>query len=221
MGIDSSAEYYDEKYFSWQKNIGEFGGKANTFKFIKSVGKDFTLIDYGCGGGFLLKNLDAKNKIGIELNINAHKLIKENGAEPFVSAQECQKNLGQRFADLIISNNALEHTLNPYDEIQKLYPLLKQGGKIHFIVPLDSINYKWKPNDVNNHLYSWSPMNLGKLFLESGFEVVSVKPYIHKWPPFYRRIQSIFGWKIFNLVCRIYGKIERSWFQIEIIAVKA
>jgi len=221
MGVDNSKTYYDEEYFKWQKDIGDFGGKANTFKFLKSSNINLTVIDYGCGGGFLLKNLPCENRIGIEINESAHKIITQNGIQPFKSADHCKEKLGNEFADLIISNNALEHTLNPYDEIQKLYPLLKKGGKMHFIVPLDSINYKWKPNDVNNHLYSWSPMNLGNLFVEAGFEVVSVKPYIHKWPPFYRRIQSIFGWKIFNLACRIYGRIERSWFQIEIIAVKA
>lgn len=43
--------YYDEKYFEWQKTVGEFGGKANLFKFEKYINEDSDVLDFGCGGG--------------------------------------------------------------------------------------------------------------------------------------------------------------------------
>jgi hypothetical protein len=62
-------------------------------------------------------------------------------------------------------------------------------------------------------------MNLGNLFTEAGYRVEYSRSYIHKWPPFYKQI-SAFGWPIFNLACRIFGHLERSWFQVEIKATK-
>ena len=32
----SSKDHYNEKYFSWQKYVGKFGGQANKIKFDES-----------------------------------------------------------------------------------------------------------------------------------------------------------------------------------------
>ena len=213
-------DYYDANYFNWQKSIGEFGGKANAFKFKKSIKESSTVIDFGCGGGFLLKNLSCSERIGIEPNKNTHNQIKINNAKPFSSSQQLLKKKGMEFADVIISNNALEHTLNPLLEIKALYPLLRKGGLIHFLVPCDNISLKYKPNNIDYHLYSWSPMNIGNLFTEAGYKVHKVTTSNQKWPPFYRKIQRLFGWKLFFVICKIYALFDRSWFQVEIIAYK-
>ena len=60
--------YYDADYFEWQKDIGLFGGWANAHKFRASVSKEDTVVDFGCGGGFLLAHLECKRRIGIEPN---------------------------------------------------------------------------------------------------------------------------------------------------------
>lgn len=211
--------FYDAKYFDWQKNVGEFGGWANSHKFKQSVISNMVVVDFGCGGGFLLNNLNCRRKIGIEPNSTAAKQIKDFGIEHYSSSTEAIHNLGEGIADLVISNNALEHTLNPLEEIKNLKHLLKPNGVIHFFVPCDSINYKYNPKDINHHLFSWSPQNLGNLFVEAGYTVKYSKPYIHKWPRSYRKI-AVLGWPIFNMICRLYGHIERSWFQVEIKAMK-
>jgi SAM-dependent methyltransferase len=215
----SASSYYDADYFDWQKNIGAFGGWANAFKFKDSISPQDTVIDFGCGGGFLLKNLECKTKIGIEPNLSAAESVKKFGIQHFQSPIEAFNHLGEGIADVIISNHALEHTLNPLQEIKNLRPLLKVGGVIHFVVPCDSIDYQYNPKDINYHLFSWSPQNLGNLFTEAGYSVQYSKPYIHKWPPFYRKIAKL-GWPIFNIACRLYGRIERTWYQVEVRAVK-
>lgn len=215
-----ASAYYGAGYYDWQKSIGEFGGWANAFKFKKSISKDDNVIDFGCGGGFLLKNLECKNRIGIEPNPSAAESVKGFGIRHFSSPADALNQLGEFVADVIISNNALEHTLNPLQEIKNLKPLLKVGGTIHFVVPCTSISYKYNPKDINYHLFSWSPQDLGNLFTEAGYEIEYSRPYIHKWPPHYDKIAK-FGWPTFNLACRIYGRIERSWFQVELRAKRA
>lgn len=216
---EAVSQYYDNDYFDWQKNIGAFGGWANSSKFSKSLSKEDVVVDFGCGGGFLLNKLECAIKIGIEPNASASQTIQGNGVRHFQSTAEAIASLGEESVDAIISNHALEHTLNPLQELKDLRRLLKAGGLIHFYVPCDSINYKYNPSDINYHLFSWSPQNLGNLFHEAGFEVLHSKAYIHKWPPFYRYLARL-GRPVFDLFCRIYARFERSWFQVEVIGKK-
>ena len=62
--------HYDEKYFKWQKTVGEIGGFLNMFKFEEHIKKDGSLMDFGCGGGYLLNNFKAQTKLGYEINNN-------------------------------------------------------------------------------------------------------------------------------------------------------
>jgi len=212
----SHSNHYSEDYFKWQGEIGKFGGWANLDKFSEFIKEDYNIIDFGCGGGFLLQNIRCKNKIGVEINETARLKAAESGIRCVKSASDIEDN----WADLIISNNALEHTTHPLDELKKLYAKLKKGGKIVFVVPCESIHYRYLPNDINYHLYSWSPMCIGNLFHEAGFRVMESLPYKHKWPPYYDKIARMFGRKVFNRVCKIYARMETSWYQVRVVAGK-
>jgi predicted Zn-ribbon and HTH transcriptional regulator len=154
--------------------------------------------------------------VGVEINSTAAETARENGIAIYNFVDDVPDN----YVNIIISNNALEHTHYPLEELKKLYKKLKNKGKIIFIVPCENISYKYKPNDINQHLYSWSPMCIGNLFTLAGFSVIESKPYIHKWPPHYIKIAKMGGRKIFDIVCRIYGQMKREWFQVKIIAEK-
>lgn len=211
----NQSNQYDKKYFDWQQSMGNFGGWANVSKFEKFIKPEDTVLDFGAGGGYLLSNLKCQRKIGLEINVSAHSEIKRNGAEAVSSLEK----ISNESIDTIISSNALEHTLHPLNEIKHLYEKLKPNGKIIFVVPCENISYSYVPWDINHHLYSWSPMCLGNLFSEAGFHVLESKPFIHKWPPHFRAYAK-FGRKIFDICCRIYGRIERTWFQVRIVAEK-
>jgi len=205
--------FYDDKYFSWHAPLGEFGGWANLIKFRDYIKPEDVVIDYGCGGGYLLKQINCGERVGIEVNDTARKTADSIGIRTVASAAELPNNL----ADVIISNNALEHTARPLNELKDLFPKLKPGGRIVFVVPNESIIWKYAPNDVNQHLYAWSPMSIGNLFNHAGFEVEWSKTFIHKWPRHYR-FWARLGPTIFHVVCRISSRWERSWFQIRVVA---
>ncbi len=217
------SKHYDKKYFDWQSSIGEFGGWANQSKFIEHISPTSKVLDFGCGGGYLLRSINCAKKVGVEVNESAADTAKNNGLEVFRSTAEVPDD----YVDVIISDNALEHTLQPVEELKSLYKKLRVGGRIIFVVPCDSITRDYKPNDINHHLYSWSPMSLGNLFTEAGFSVIESRPYIHKWPrikyicpSLYKLIANVGGRRLFETACRIYGHIERSWFQVRVVAEK-
>jgi SAM-dependent methyltransferase len=208
--------HYDKKYFDWQTPIGEFGGWANLGKFAGYISSRSRVLDFGCGGGFLLKNISCSKKVGVEINPAAAEVARKNGIEVFSRVNE----VPDMYVDVIISNNALEHTLQPLEELRELFKKVVDGGIAIFVVPCESISRRYRSNDINHHLYSWSPMCIGNLFTEAGFSIVESRPYIHKWPPFHRSIARVIGRGPFDLLCRVYGRIERSWFQVRVIAKK-
>ena len=49
--------HYDEKFFDWQKKIGEFGATVDLFKFRKYVKTTDRVVDFGCSGASYLRRL--------------------------------------------------------------------------------------------------------------------------------------------------------------------
>ena len=82
---------------------------GESYKFQDYIKPKYNIIDFGCGGGYLLKNIKCKNKIGIEVNLSARRQAELNGIKTYESITEIEPS----WADLIISNNALEHCLHP------------------------------------------------------------------------------------------------------------
>ena len=154
--------------------------------------------------------------MGVEVNPTAIDVARKNYVEVYSSSDQVPND----YVNIVISNNSLEHTLHPLKELKTLYKKLVKGGKIIFVVPCESISYKYQPNNQNHHLYSWGPMSLGNLFTEAGFKIIKSEPYIHKWPPHYRKIAQYGGRFVFDLICKVYGRLERSWYQVRIIAEK-
>lgn len=121
--------------------------------------------------------------------------------------------IGPEAIDVVISDNALEHALEPWRELTALLPLLKRGGRIHIVVPCEGIGWKYRADDINQHVYSWSPQSLGNLLKAAGYEVECSRPYIHKWPP---RV----AYALSRMGRPVWGHIDRRWFQVEAVATR-
>jgi SAM-dependent methyltransferase len=227
MSLQSTktVSHYDEEYFRYQSEIGQFGGWANLTKFSEYIRPNMKVLDFGCGGGYLLMNLDCQEKLGIEINPAAREAAKNNGVNTVASIFEVEDS----WADILISNNALEHCPHPLQEIQGLLPKVAPGGKVVFVVPCEAIRNKYKSDDPNHHLYCWSPMSAANLFSEAGLKVEESKAYIHVWPPRFiaRLLRSIGGRPLFEIGCKLYGFLTYCGLspavtsQVRIVAQRA
>lgn len=207
--------HYNEEYFSWQKNVGAFGGIANKFKFEEYIDSDHTVVDFGCGGGFLLHNLECKEKIGIEINPRARANAQEQGLKVFENLSGLEDNS----VDRIISNHALEHVENPLSIIRQVYKKLKPDAKAIFVVPHQDCREAFNPKDRNKHLYTWNQMTLGNLFLAAGFEIEKSEAIQHQWPADYIKIFSDLGEEKFHARCREFA-LQNNNYQIRVVGVK-
>lgn len=207
------ATHYGTSYFDFQRPVGEFGGWANETKFTAYIRPEHDVLDFGCGGGFLLKRLNCRSRYGIEINPNARLVAESNG----ISVVEQIDLIANDSVDVIISNHCLEHVPNPLAALIELRPKLRRGGLAVFVVPCESISTRYRPQDMDQHLYTWSPLNLGNLFAAAGFEVLECRRYAHKWPPVYRHIARL-GRFCFDLAACVWDRIDGRIFQVRVVA---
>jgi len=214
--MNTDHTHYDQRYFDFQQGIAQFGGWANRTKFADRLAPTDTVLDFGCSSGHLLAQLSCARRIGVEVNPAAIAEAKDRLDAVYTDVAE----VPAESVDKIISNHALEHVAHPLTELQKLYRVLKPGGTIILVVPCETVACSYVPDDINAHLYSWSPSNLGNLLTKAGFKVESATPYAHKWPPHSYLRYARFGRGVFDLVCKAYARWDRSWTQVRAVAVK-
>lgn len=201
------------------KKYGPIAGWSNSTKFTDFISDNDVVLDFGCNDATLFNAIKCKKKVGIETNKKSAETAKSFGVEVYGRSEDVPDD----YVDIIISNHALEHTEAPLEELKVLYKKLKKGGKAVFVIPSEAISLDYKPGDVSNHLYTWSPMSLGNIFNEAGFTVIESKPYMHKWPPYIKKYSKLYmsmGKTVFDLMSRLRAHMSRSSGQVRVIAEK-
>lgn len=211
-------EFYNKDYFERQKKAGEFGGKVELFKFENFVRSNDTIVDFGCGGGYLLSNLLAQRKIGVEINDAARQVAASFGIETVRTVEELPDNC----ADLIISNHALEHVTCPHDILTQFHAKIKPDARLVFVVPHQTIHQRFVENDSNMHIYTWNPLTLGNLFITAGYKVHSIDVIRSAWPPDRAGLRSLAtgqspGPTLFRILCYAYAWYQKK-YQLRILA---
>ena len=132
--------------------MGRAGATLNRWKFAEHVDPTKVVVDFGCGGGWLLARLPAARRIGVEPIEGARDVAAAQGLDVVRSAAELAAT-----ADAVISNHALQHTTAPLQELKELRRALRPGGRIVLWLPLEDwrVERRPKPNP-GHHLYTWT-----------------------------------------------------------------
>ncbi len=198
-----------EEYFRYQRPQGEFGGMIDARFFQKYIAESDCVVDFGCGGGYLLKSLACGRRIGVEVNPTARLAAEQNGIECHASLSELQ---GLQ-ADVVISNHALEHVRAPVEILTELGRLMKPKGRLVVRLPIDDWRAQRRidPDDINHHLYTWTPQLFFNCLTEAGFEKGNIKIgiYTHAWFPGYAKAFKVLPEPIFDLGCRCFAFLRR------------
>jgi hypothetical protein len=102
----------------------------------------------------------------------------------------------------------LEHVDYPLGELRALLPKLRSGGRIVFVTPHETLASTWSEDDINQHLHTWSPRNIGNLFKKAGFVVESVRASRLMWPPKYETLYRVLGERLFLVSCSLYRTLR-------------
>jgi SAM-dependent methyltransferase len=181
-----------QRYFAYQSRFADITAQLIARKFAKHIRPSDVVLDFGCGGGFVLKTITCRQRFGIEVNPLARQVATENGLACFETLHAIEDST----VDIVISHHSLEHVPSPLQSLREIEPKLKPGGLLLIVVPIDDwrTQREYDSTDMNHHLYTWTPLLLGHLLYESGFETstLSITIGINGWfRGFHRYYRSI------------------------------
>jgi SAM-dependent methyltransferase len=193
------------------------GADYNEFIFKPYVRDHDDVLEFGCGGGYLLQKLDSRMKVGIDINPAARAEAASLGLQVYESLDE----IGDQRFSRIVTSHALEHVLNPHETLVRLRRLLKPDGLLVWLSPMDDWRRRnqrrWKPNDSDMHLYAWTPLLIGNLLDSAGYEPRSISIVTHAFPPL------AIGKRLWNVSPLLFRTAARIWAiarkQRQILAV--
>jgi len=183
----------------------EEGGKVQARFFKDFINSDDIVLDFGCGRGEILANINCSEKHGLEINEHSRQIAATKFSIVYAKFEEVPDN----FFDKIISNHVLEHTKNPLYVLQNLRKKLKNGGEIILVLPLDDWRSKkqkyYHKDDIDQHLFAWTPLSIGNLFGLAGFKEIKIKIISKAWSP-----------KMFFLmkISRLVFELSQTMFSI-------
>lgn len=157
--------------------------------FSGNKNKKMSILDFGCGDGSFLSNLD-KNRFdiyGVEINPEGVKICLEKNLR--VYDQDILKiDFKEKKFDIITLWHVVEHIKNPIQVFNKLNNLLEKDGILLISTPnTDGIGFKygkgdWFHLDSPRHLILYNEKSLKKLCLMTNFKIIKIKNGFYEFP---------------------------------------
>ena len=131
------------------------------------------VLEIGVGYGTNLWHLDCRKKVGFDIGNFGRNACEAHGIR-FVT--DFAQLTGEKFS-VVLMHHMLEHVPAPLDTLERARDLLEPGGRLLVYVPNDVARHarRFRQDDPNHHLYSWSPLTLANLVSSAGFRVHSVR----------------------------------------------
>lgn len=188
---------------------------ANSWIFQDFINSTDSVLHFWCGGGYLLNALVCGNKYGVDANPKYRDHAQNTFGFRVAPDLDGFKNL-----DVVISSHTLARLPHPLQTLSDAYKALRDGGTLVVLVPCYNHKNKYTEFNFEQHLYSWSPIDIGNLVHRAGFTILSVERICHRIPPKGNLILKYCGERLFHLTCSIYGRLRPRQTQIRVVALK-
>ena len=168
------------EYAAWQLRSGSPALALTEARIYQPyVDSTATLLDFGCGGGALLSTLTCGRRLGVEPLEDSRTAAIERGLEVVPSLD----SVPDACVDVVISHHALEHCTQPFTELCHVWRVLKPGGKLVLMVPIEDwrVQRHARPDDRHHPLFAWTPLIMGNMLVEAGFVGVTSQVVSEAW----------------------------------------
>lgn len=141
------------------------------------------LLDLGCGGGLFLGMMRERGVrvVGLDFSREAARVAWERQQVPAVCGSFDGAPFGEGSLACITMFHLLEHVRDPRTVLRTAHELLREGGRLVVQVPNAAswqcrlLGRSWNGVDVPRHLYDFRDLDLEKLLIACGFEVMRRK----------------------------------------------
>ena len=120
-------------------------------------GKDFTLMDVGCGKGDFLRGLPfipADRKVALDFNEPAVEACRRQGFQSFCGTIETALaggHLSPAQFPVVTAFHCLEHVTDPVGFVRSLVKVTKPGGRVFLSTPYSPMSFESDWFDILNH----------------------------------------------------------------------
>jgi len=186
------ARYYENKFFTDFAYEQLDGSRHAIYSHILDVCENETrigkLLDVGCGCGFFLKEAMDRgwNILGMDPSAESIALSQKMLGNRTLRGlfEEFQ---GQDLYDVITMINTLDHTLEPWINIQKAASLLRQQGLLFLRFPNGGLHSRlikffktincdlYFSSVLVFHEYSFTSKFIGRVLIDNGFSNITIK----------------------------------------------
>jgi ubiquinone/menaquinone biosynthesis C-methylase UbiE len=182
-----------KKYFAavasrWDRMREDFFDETVADSIVKASGllSDSTVVDVGCGTGFLTQRVAACMQgkgevIGVDLSSSMLDMAKDNvdklgllGNVEFRSGDAENLPVDDHYADVVVGNMILHHCPRPKRAIAEMTRILKQGGRIA-VADLEKHNERWLREEMADRWLGFDLAKVKKWFQDAGLESVKVE----------------------------------------------
>jgi len=185
--LERLTEIYSNSYAYEMHSLVKFEKRRRAkflVKLLKTHTKNSSVLEFGCGEGILLKELEknAFTVAGVERSEGVTKKLESDFPNASIYSGTVEDFLlNQETTDkTIIFSHTLEHLTNPLETLERLGAYMTAGSDLLIVVPnleigLRAWNKKnWGYWQVPVHTYHFDCQSLESLLERSGFEVVKV-----------------------------------------------
>jgi len=177
---------------------------------VQAVEEDHLILDYGCGTGQV--SLAFPNVHFYDIAEFSRDLIRKRGRIVYEEAAA----IPQGTFDFVLSSHALEHSPQPYVDLQNFGRFVKAGGRLLLILPVERDFRRTLNVDSNNHLYGWTFQTIGNLLHAAGWEPL-IQTYLYDSFGLGALSKLMPGSQAVNLAWRL-GRVRQSFKSMMIVA---
>ena len=184
---------FDEAAKTWdQKQTSIASSEACVQNLLKNIAlkEDATILDYGCGTGFISFSLSNKTNhvIGMDYSIGMIERFNQKTIElNYKNIKAIQHNMNEEALpkdefDLVISSMTMHHIKDTNMFIKKCYDALKKDAIvcINDLEKEDGTFHQKHKNDGVHH-FGYEKETVCKMFEEQGFNIISCDTvYVHE-----------------------------------------
>lgn len=160
--------------FAYQRMARDLASVDMAFRFAPRA--PARILDYGCGGGAFLRQMQAlgHDVTGVDFDPVILEPLRADGITAFSVDELSSQNLEESF-DCITLNHVIEHVTDPLDLLRNLFQMLKSGGILYCESPnaesagLDVFGGFWRGLEAPRHLSVPSRRGLGIALSKAGF----------------------------------------------------
>ena len=150
-----------------------------------------SILDVGCGNGWVAKTLLPKGKLVLSLDIsrvNPSKAVELYPSEKHLGivADSFQLPFDDYSFDCVIASEIIEHVIDPAKFVKELFRIVKKGGSLVVTTPYkEKLVYYLcihcnKKTPANAHIHSFNEKKLESLYTESDLESIKFKTFGNK-----------------------------------------